>query len=243
MRERAKIVVIARACAVILLELAVRLLRYYFPRLRVCRRYCPSVCCAVAMPPSASDEMIVSRSFFIKVSFRLIDMYVFFCHAALPPCRHCHARCAGVRVVFPSSSVGCGGRVSRVTPTSLQCVSCSRPFVCRRMQGAGVSWSVSVSLANLQKNMKAHRQIVVFFLSPVQNLSLRRVFANVLGPAAPLGACAKWRLSVAKCRFGIAGWHFLAAKGTNFGAIMYRLATVFRLASVRPPHRVYRVRR
>lgn len=205
MRERAKIVVIARACAVILLELAVRLLRYYFPRLRVCRRYCPSVCCAVAMPPSASDEMIVSRSFFIKVSFRLIDMYVFFCHAALPPCRHCHARCAGVRVVFPSSSVGCGGRVSRVTPTSLQCVSCSRPFVCRRMQGAGVSWSVSVSLANLQKNMKAHRQIVVFFLSPVQNLSLRRVFANVLGPAAPLAACAK-------CRFGIAGWHFLAAK-------------------------------
>ncbi|MDY3703916.1 MAG: hypothetical protein SO138_03315, partial [Prevotella sp.] len=46
----------------------------------------------------------------------------------------------------------------------------------------------------------------------VQNLSLRRVFANVLGPAAPLAACAKWRLSVAKCRFGIAGWHFLAAK-------------------------------
>lgn len=64
----------------------------------------------------------------------------------------------------------------------------------------------------------------------------------MLGPAAPLAACAKWRLSVAKCRFGIAGWHFLAAKGTNFGAIMYRLATVFRLASVRPPHRVYRVR-
>lgn len=155
MRERAKIVVIARACAVILLELAVRLLRYYFPRLRVCRRYCPSVCCAVAMPPSTSDEMIVSRSFFIKVSFRLIDMYVFFCHAALPPCRHCHARCAGVRVVFPSSSVGCGGRVSRVTPTSLQCVSCSRPFVCRRMQGAGVSWSVSVSLANLQKKYES----------------------------------------------------------------------------------------
>lgn len=27
----------------------------------------------------------------------------------------------------------------------------------------------------------------------------------MLGPAAPLGACAK-------CRFGIAGWHFLAAK-------------------------------
>ena len=91
--------------------------------------------------------------------------------------------------------------------------------------------------------MKAHRQIVVFLLSPVQNLSLHRVFANVLGPAAPLAACAKWRLSVAKCRFGIAGWHFLAAKGTNFGAIMYRLVTVFRLASVRPPHRVYRVRR
>ncbi|MCI6898003.1 MAG: hypothetical protein MSS52_02185, partial [Prevotella sp.] len=39
-----------------------------------------------------------------------------------------------------------------------------------------------------KKNMKAHRQIVVFLLSPVQNLSLRRVFANVLGPAAPLGA-------------------------------------------------------
>ncbi|MCI7198013.1 MAG: hypothetical protein MR490_02665 [Prevotella sp.] len=53
--------------------------------------------------------------------------------------------------------------------------------------------------------MKAHRQIVVFLLSPVQNLSLRRVFANVLGPAAPLAASAK-------CRFGIAGWHFLAAK-------------------------------
>ena len=106
-----------------------------------------------------------------------------------------------------------------------------------RLSRTQVLWQI------YKKNMKAHRQIVVFLLSPVQNLSLRRVFANVLGPAAPLAACAKWRLSVATCRFGIAGWHFLAAKGTNFGAIMYRLATVFRLASVRPPHRVYRVRR